>query len=149
VRVVVAGNVNRFSDTQAQQIELNLAVKASVLDAVNRQIRDLLDACARSTDFRPHSSADQRFGDCPFSGEEPTFSRNVRWTIIGYPKVEVRRGADQQAEVHTTTAGRARVDYESTLGVLEPRDWTAGSETKEFTVDGTVTDANGAVVWSR
>lgn len=149
VRVVVGGNVDRFSRTAGQQIRLDLTVKASVRDVVNRQIHDFLDACARSTDFRPRSSADERFGDCPFSGTEPTFSRNVRWTIVDYPKVEVRRGDDQQAEVHTTTPGRARIDYEWTLRVLEPRDWTAESETKEFTVDGTVTDDNGTVVWSR
>ena len=48
-----------------------------------------------------------------------------------------------------TKPGHARIDYEYTLYPISPDpQWTAASQTVDFTVSGTVTENHGEVVWA-
>jgi hypothetical protein len=126
-----------------QSDELAVALKPTVLPAVDRQVRARIDACAEQDDMRPTVAA----GGCPMRySSNFAFTRKVRWSITKYPTLEIRL-TDAGPQVHTTTAGAATVRYQWTTGVLEPREWTTDSETTEITIGGRVELVDGTPTW--
>jgi len=148
VRLVIAGDLNRFSDSTGNHVELNLSVKATVVDEVRRQIRERIDQCATKPYFRPTTDPSAILPDCPFSAvEKYTITQDLRWTVVDYPQIELRLGDDHSVRVHTATPGHVQLDYSYTLKVVEPRTWTPTSQTVEVIARGDVVEDNGKILW--
>ena len=150
VRLVIAGDLNRFSDSARTRVELSLSVKPAVVDEVRRQIRERIDQCATRSSFRPTTDPSVILPNCRFSADEKyTSTQDLHWTVLDYPQIELRVEADHSVRVHTTTPGHARLDYSYTLRVVEPRTWTPTSQTVEIVPRGDVVEDNGKIVWRR
>jgi hypothetical protein len=148
VRLVIAGDLNRFSDGAGNRVELDLSVKPTVVDEVRRQIRERIDRCAAVPSFRPITDPSAILPNCPFSADDKyTTTQDLRWTIIDYPQIELRLDDDHSVTVHTVTPGHARLSYSYTLNVVEPRTWTPTSQTVAVVPAGEVTEDSGNVVW--
>jgi zinc-ribbon domain len=148
VRLVVAGDLDRFGDTAGQRVELNLRVKSSVVDEVRKQIRARIDKCATMPSFSPKTDRSAILSDCPFSAlEDYSFTKDLHWTVLDYPQIELRIDDDHSVKVHTVSPGHARLDYSYTLRVVEPRPWTPTSQTVEVTPRGDVVEDGGTIVW--
>jgi hypothetical protein len=148
VRLVIAGDLNRFSDSAGSRVELSLSVKPTVVDEVRRQIRGRIDQCATQPSFRPTTDPSAIPPDCPFSADDKyTSTQDLHWTVVDYPQIELRVDADHSVRVHTMTPGHARLDYSYTLGVVEPRTWTPTSQTVEIVPRGDVFEDDGKIVW--
>jgi hypothetical protein len=130
------------------RIALTVTVKPAALDSVRQQIRTRIDTCAQQPTLTPTSSGG-RNTPCPWRGStQYTFTRNIRWTVVDYPTVTLRLDDASAVTVHTTTPGHVRLDYESTLDVLEPRRWAPQTATVEVTVAGAVTSAGNTISWT-
>lgn len=133
-----------------QHAEPAVSLKIGILEDVDQQVRARIDACAEQDDMRPDvdtGSTGPGAGGCPFQhSSRYAFTRDVRWTVERYPKLEIRVG-DDGPELHTTKPGKARITYEWTTGVLEPRDWTTESAISEITVSGRVEMVDGKPTW--
>jgi hypothetical protein len=124
-------------------VTLTPAVRTDLADGAKRQIREFLEACARSPEYEPVVDGRR----CPFAHKWPVPDRSTpaAWTIDPFPEFELMP-PDQptrtaQLEVRTTKPGRAEVNYTS-RGKAETYRY-------EVTVGGTVTvDASGAVIWT-
>ncbi len=150
VTVTVAGDLNRFGPDAGQRVTLDLRVKPTVVDQVRQQIHQRIDVCAAKASFSPVADPSSIVSDCPFSAlENYTLTQNLKWTVLDYPDIELRIGDDHTVGVKTVKPGHARLDYEYSYDILEPRRWTPTSQTVEVSPGGTVVEDNGAVVWSR
>ncbi|SCL12793.1 hypothetical protein GA0070616_0020 [Micromonospora nigra] len=137
--VVIAG--------ERQAVTVNVAVRPEVVDVVTRQIRERVDACAAQPTLQPDTGTGP-LSNCPMRAETRySFTRGARWTVLGYPRVELRQADDGAVTVHTVAPGRARADYSYTLDVIEPRTWTATATTVDISVSGTVSVAGGRITW--
>jgi hypothetical protein len=144
VQVLIAG-----SSTGRKEVKLDLAVKPTVVDEVNRQVRTRIDDCAALRNFYPATDASSIVRDCPFRYDVPySQTQGVKWTIVDYPRIELNLGDDQTVTVRTTMPGHARVNYSYSFNVTEPRTWSPASATVEIAPAGTVSEDGGKVVWS-
>jgi hypothetical protein len=144
--VVVAGDVRR------QQVDLKVAIKPTVVGEVDKQIRARIDACIPQSTFRP-TVGESALSNCYFDhSTRYTYTDKVHWTLVDYPKVELRVTEDRNAgrggvSVHTTTPGHATITYEYSFNVLEPRVWSPTSATEEINPRGDVVVDAGKIVW--
>jgi hypothetical protein len=142
--VVVAG------DSGVQRVTIDVAVRPTVTTEVDRQVRARIDTCATKTALRPDSGGGI-LPDCPFSATTSyVYTKDIRWTVVDYPKIEIRKADDGSIKVRTTTPGHARVDYQVSTDVIEPRRWTPTSTTTEIKVSGEVeaTKDGTGVTWN-
>jgi hypothetical protein len=141
VTVIVAGG-------DRQQAEPPVTLKPAVLAAVDRQVHDRIDACAKQDNMQPDVDPGALGGgSCPMRyNTSYTFTRQIKWTIDRYPALEIRIG-DDGPQVHTTTAGKATINYQWTTGILEPRTWHTETDTTEITVSGPVELVDGKPTW--
>lgn len=148
VTVTVAGTAHR-SGKSGQRVALDLRVKPSVVDEVQRQVRARIDLCATRKAFIPKADPADLGRDCPFSADENyTSTEGLQWTVVDYPRIELAVADDQTVSVRTVGAGHARLDYSYTFDVFEPRRWTPTSQTVEISPRGQVVEDHGAVVWN-
>jgi hypothetical protein len=144
VQVTIAGNT-----TARQEVKLDLTVKPSVVDEVNRQVHTRIDECAAVADFSPKTDSSEILSNCPFWFDTLYVeTQGIKWTVLDYPQIELRLGDDQSVTVHTTAPGHARVDYAYSFQVIPPREWTPTSATVDIDVNGSVVEDGGKVVWS-
>ncbi|WP_432830034.1 zinc ribbon domain-containing protein [Dactylosporangium sp. CA-092794] len=118
---------------------------------VNRQVKERIDACAGQETVRPDTDPALLSGnDCPFSAlDRYTITRNVTWRVTRYPQLTLAVGDARPVLVRTVTEGEALVSYDWSTDILEPRRWTAFSETVAFSVGGqAATGDDGKVVWT-
>jgi zinc ribbon protein len=99
------------SHAQVTVLKLPVSVKPSVITAVQQQVRDKIDKCAKSTAFAPDG--------CPFEDENFYYPEpKVSWTINSYPTITLKPDHDPSAdqavvEVDTTKSGSATARYEN------------------------------------
>lgn len=140
--VVVAG------DSGSQRLTLNVTVRPEIASEVERQIREHIDTCASKTDLRPDTGGGI-LANCPFDANPPyTYTKDVRWTVVDYPTIEIRKKDDGSVTARTMAAGHVRVDMLVSTDIMEPRRWTTYSETSEVKVSGAVTVDKGNIVWN-
>ncbi|MFE0532027.1 hypothetical protein ACFW0V_30940 [Micromonospora parva] len=133
---------------ERQAVTVNVAVRSEVVDVVTGQIRARIDACAAQLTLQPDTGSGP-LSNCPMRvNSRYSFTRDARWTVLEYPRVELRQTDDGAVVVHTATPGRARADYAYTLDVIEPKSWTATATTVDVTVSGPVDVDGGRIVWS-
>lgn len=133
-KVFVTYAATADGDTGAS-VDLPVRVRPSATAEVDRQVRQLVDECARSRDIAPEG--------CPFAvpfhyGEVS----DVRWKVTAYPQVTVEKEEYGDAPVVTTvTRGTATVSgtEESYLGE-EPY-----SQSVDIAVEGTVRLVDGRI----
>lgn len=131
-----------------QQLAVDVTIKPDVVTEVTRQVRDLIDRCAAKADLVPDVD-DGPLSGCPFrSYPRYTITKDPKWTVVDYPTIKLVKKDDGSVTVKTTTAGHARVDVQVSTDILEPRKWSAWSETVEVKVSGTVTASGNTVTWS-
>ncbi|MFG2018937.1 hypothetical protein [Actinomadura geliboluensis] len=116
-------------------VDLPVSIRPSANAEVDRQVRQLVDQCARSHDIAPKGCP---FAD-PFHFGEVS---DVRWKVTAYPQVTLERAEYGDAPVVTTvTRGTATVSgtEEGYLG-KEPY-----SQSVEISVEGTVRLVDGRI----
>ncbi|KAB1943181.1 zinc ribbon domain-containing protein [Micromonospora sp. ALFpr18c] len=134
------------ADRQAATVDVT--VRPEVVDAVTGQVRERIDACARQPDLQPDTGSGP-LSNCPLGvTTRYAFTRDARWAVLEYPRVELRQDDAGAVTVRTVTPGRARVTYSYTLDVVEPRSWTSTAETLDITVGGAVAVDSGRIVWA-
>lgn len=126
-------------------------LRPDVLPQIEQQIRTRIDNCAALHDLEPDT--DQRLGtlrDCPFSHSARTpYTDAPTWTVDRYPTIALDVDETGVVTVRTVTPGAATVRYRWSLSVIEPRQWTDASATKQFDIDGHVVLHGGALTWIR
>lgn len=132
----------------SQQLTLDVSVRPEVASEVERQIRTRIDTCATKDALRPNAGGGI-LSNCPFSATTSyVYTKDIRWTIVDYPKIEIKKNDDGSVKVRTVTPGHARVDYQVSTDVLEPRRWTPASDTRDIKISGAVSVDNGSIVWN-
>jgi hypothetical protein len=137
VRLTVEGP---HGNSDSLEVRLDLVVKPSAVDEVNRLIHSDLDRCATTHYFKP---------GCGFGYDNAYMqTQDVRWKIDTYPKVDVVRGAPDlneevkdspSAEARTTVPGRATITFSYSFDlVFPPTHWTSTSATVDIRVSGGV-----------
>lgn len=123
----------------ATDLSIPLVARPEVRTEVNRQLRELLDECAASTELLPP--------DCPFGNDRFTQATGVRWRITEYPNVALTAGEDALGQatmrIETTSEGEAVVTGTRLVVALRQ----AFEIPVGFTVSGTVSDRAGTVVF--
>jgi hypothetical protein len=141
ITVTVAGDMGR------QRLTLDVAVKPDAAAEVDRQVHARIDACAQQSDLRP-DVGHAALSNCPFEyPTQYTAVRDVHWTIVDYPRIELRKSDDGTVTVHTQKPGHATVTFSYSLDVLEPRRWTPVDGTTDITVSGAVTSDGEKITW--
>ncbi len=136
--------------TRETTVRLEARLRDDLTADVNRQVTARVDACAAQATLTPDTDNTLLSGhDCPFSATSRyTILRNITWRITRYPRVELTAGAARTLAVRTVGDGEAVLSYDWSFDILEPRDWTALSETVTFSVGGQVTVGDdGKAVW--
>lgn len=135
---------NDLRNGRVTAVDLTPTVRTPVLDNARKQIRDFLQACARSADYEP--TVDGR--ECPFAHKWPLPDKSTpaAWTLDPFPEFELvppdKPTTKSQLEVRTTKPGRATVTYTSQN---QPRTYRY-----EVTVGGTVTVGdNDSITWTQ
>lgn len=121
------------------EVAVPMAARPEVRDEVERQVRELLDGCAASTELLPPG--------CPFGNARVATAEDVRWRIASYPELDMSAAPDGFGQV-TMVA----VSTSDGLAVVTGTQLAFGNEhpfTTEvpFPVSGTVTATDGAVVF--
>jgi hypothetical protein len=119
------------------EVSLPLVARPEVREEVNRQLRELLDECAASTELLPPG--------CPFGNQRVAQATGVEWEITEYPNVALTAGEGELGEatmlVETSSEGEAVVTgTQVVFGQERPFETVV-----PFQVPGTVTGLGGSV----
>ncbi|OMH34404.1 hypothetical protein [Tersicoccus sp. Bi-70] len=114
-------------DTSAR---LELTTTDAFATEVERQVKDKIAACAKSTDLEPTG--------CPFRGYASGDTRKVVWTVSDAPSIRVSSiDSGSGWRFYATDPADAKVTYEEdqSFGDEKPK-WTKESDTDSFYVSG-------------
>lgn len=84
------------------EVQLDVRIRASAVNAVRGKVRAYLDRCVRSTEVTPPN--------CPFQGHVYFGTvTDVDWSIVRYPEVAVQFNYEGQVTVRSTGYGVAKL----------------------------------------
>lgn len=123
----------------AAEVAVPMVARPAVREEVERQVRELLDGCAASTELLPPA--------CPFGNARIARAEDVRWQIVRYPELDLSAAPDGFGQV--TMLAVSTSDGEA---VVTGTQLAFGSERPfetevPFPVSGTVAERDGAVVF--
>lgn len=121
------------------EVAVPMAARPAVREEVERQVRELLDACAASTELLPPG--------CPFGNARIATAEDVRWRIASYPELDLSAAPDGFGQVTMVAASTS-----DGTAVVTGTQRAFGSERPfetevPFPVSGTVTERDGTVVF--
>ncbi|GGC80756.1 hypothetical protein GCM10011512_04380 [Tersicoccus solisilvae] len=120
---------------------LEMTTTPAFTTEVERQVKQKLEACAKSTDVEP--------AGCPFRAYAYGDTRNVKWTVTDSPSVRISSaGSGSGWRFYAEDSGEATVTFEEdqSYGDQKPR-WEKQSDTDSFYLSGKATvDGNTVTV---
>jgi hypothetical protein len=123
----------------AAEAAVPMVARPGVAEEVERQVRQLLDECAASTELLPPG--------CPFGNARIAAAKHVRWRIASYPELGLSAAPDgfgQVAMLAVSTHDGTAVVTGTQLAFGTERRFETGVP---FPVSGTVTERDDTVVF--
>jgi hypothetical protein len=117
------------------EVDVPLVVRPGIRDEVDRQVRDILDRCAASTELVPPG--------CPFGYAVVAEAEDVRWRIDSYPAVAVGPGEELEQPVAVAYSSR---DGQATI-TGSRRFVGEFEEAVPIPISGTVSVRSGSVIF--